>query len=93
MVIAAIAPRPVYIASAVEDAGSDPEGEFLGAKAADPVYRLLGTDGLPAERWPPVGQPVLGQIGYHVRAGGHDVTDFDWTQYLAFADRHLRSEL
>jgi hypothetical protein len=40
-----------------------------------------------------VGQPVLGQIGYHVRAGGHDVTDFDWTQYLAFADRHLRSEL
>jgi hypothetical protein len=93
MVIAAIAPRPVYIASAVEDAGSDPEGEFLGAKAADPVYRLLGTDGLLAERWPPVGQPVLGQIGYHVRAGGHDVTDFDWTQYLAFADRHLRSEL
>ena len=90
MVIALHAPRPVYIASAEQDRGADPEGEFVAAKAAEPVYRLLGKEGLPVENWPPVNQPVSGQIGYHVRTGGHDVTDFDWAQYLQFADRHLR---
>jgi hypothetical protein len=90
MVIALHAPRPVYIASAEQDRGADPEGEFVAAHAAGPVYRLLGKEGLPVENWPPVNQPVSGQIGYHVRTGGHDVRDFDWAQYLSFADRHLR---
>ena len=91
LVISLIAPRPIYVASALEDKHSDPEGEFAAAKAAEPVFRLLGADGLPAETWPAVDTSVQGGIGYHVRAGKHDVTDFDWQQYLTFADKHLKA--
>ena len=89
MLIALMAPRPVYVASADQDKHADPRGEFLSALHAEPVYRLFGAAGLGMNDLPTLNQPQMGTIGYHLRAGVHDVTPFDWKCYLDFADRHF----
>jgi len=80
--IALIAPRRVYVASAVEDEWADPRGEFLSALHAGPVYELLGRKGLGVAEMPGLNAPVGEAVRYHLRTGKHDVTDFDWEQYL-----------
>ncbi len=90
--VALIAPRPVYIASAEEDHNADPCGEFLTAVAVDTVYRFLCGEGFPIKQMPPVNHPVFGRISYHIRSGKHNITPYDWKQYLHFAAIFLRKK-
>lgn len=87
MLIATIAPRAIYVASAEDDRWADPKGEFLGLCHAVPVYAFLGAGGFPATEMPPVMKPVIGpHTGYHYRTGKHDVLRYDWERYADFAD-------
>lgn len=91
--IAVIAPRPVYVASASEDQWADPKGEFLAAKHAEPVYALFGKKGLGAPDMPPADHPAQGDaLAYHLRTGTHAITGYDWAQYLDFADRVMKKK-
>jgi hypothetical protein len=88
--IALIAPRPVYIASAVEDQWADPKGEFLSARHATPVYELYDKKGIPTPEMPDLDAPIHHTVAYHIRSGGHDVKEYDWKQYIKWAKAELK---
>jgi hypothetical protein len=70
--MALIAPRPLYVARASDDAWAGPAGELAGLEAARPVYDLYGASDA---------------LGTHLRQGGHTLTHDDWRHFLDFADR------
>ena len=92
MLVALVAPRPVYVASASGDLWADPKGEFLAAKNAEGVYALFGKKGLGTDTVPQPDKSVGDCIGYHLRSGGHNITTFDWQQYLKFAEKHFAKQ-
>ena len=89
--VAASAPRHVYVASAELDWWADPVSEFLSCYAADEVYRRLGLTGFVCEDVIP--QPLCkyqeGMIGYHVRTGDHYLGREDWNLYMDYMDKHF----
>lgn len=87
MLIGLIAPRAVYVASAAEDLWADPKGQYLALKEAQPVYRLYGFEPSLPEEMPAVnGQVIRPAMGFHNREGKHNMTPYDWQQFIRFAD-------
>lgn len=91
LLLALMAPRRVYVASAADDANADPRSEFLSCVWASPVFALHGLGGVGSPNFPGVGEARRdGAIGYHLRAGGHDLLREDWGRFIDYADRQLK---
>jgi hypothetical protein len=88
--IALCAPRPVFVPNAEEDLWANPSGQFELLRAATPVYRLLGSDGLPDDARPELHKRYDSPLGYYLRPGRHAMTRTDWEAILAYADRYLK---
>jgi len=83
----------VYVASAQGDGWSDPQAEFRSCIYAEPVYRLFGLPGLGSTNMPSPDHPLLaGHIGYHIRTGQHDLTEYDWSCFMDFADKRWKKD-
>lgn len=84
--LAAIAPRKVYVSSAQQDQWADPVSEFLCCCAASEAWELLGNEGfICKDRLPEPGDVFTeGNIGYHLRSGTHFLSRYDWVRFCDF---------
>jgi pimeloyl-ACP methyl ester carboxylesterase len=91
MLLSLIAPRLLYVASASEDTWADPLSEFQAALLAGPTYQLFDLRGLIESSMPKPETPLhTGAVGYHLRSGKHDLTEYDWIQFIDFWERKRR---
>ncbi|GEO08107.1 glucuronyl esterase domain-containing protein [Segetibacter aerophilus] len=91
MLIALVAPRPLYATNASKDLWADPTGTFLSLKNAEKVYALYGKkSNLPATP-PGINQPIIqSPLAYHNREGDHNLTAYDWSNFIRFANFHYK---
>lgn len=91
MLLALIAPRPLYVASSSEDDWADPEKERFSCILASEAYELYGQRGV---IFPETGTEDNvayheGMIGYHCKSGNHGITKFDWNYFMDFSDKYV----
>lgn len=87
MLLALVAPRLLYVASATADQWADPKGEFLATVRASELYQQVYEQESLKGDMPSANTPIqAGKIAYHLREGKHDITPYDWDRYLDFAD-------
>lgn len=89
--LATIAPRPLYVATAHHDLWADQKGQWIGAYNAVPAYELYQRKvKFPSSRQPEINQLITeSAIGYHVRSGVHGFELIDWEQYMKFIEFHF----
>lgn len=91
MLLALIAPRPLYTTNASKDLWADPRGSYLSAKNAEPVYALYGKKTSLTSEPPAINSPIIhSALGYHNREGIHDLTAYDWKAFIQFANYHFK---
>lgn len=91
MLLACIAPRPVYIVSGINDLWADNRGEYLSAHYATPVYELFGLQGQSSPERPRLNEASDNRaLAYHIRSGAHGYHQYDWDQYIKFMAFHFK---
>jgi pimeloyl-ACP methyl ester carboxylesterase len=88
--IALCAPRPVLLPNAEEDLWANPSGQLELAKAATPVYELVGGEGIAANAMPEMNKLIDSRIGYFIRRGKHAMARNDWEAFIAYCDKWLK---
>jgi hypothetical protein len=93
MLLACIAPRPVYIMSGINDMWADNMGEYFSTHHATLVYELFDLKGQPSKDRPRINEPVDNRaLSYCVRSGAHGYEPTDWVQYINFMDYHFNKK-
>ncbi len=89
--LACMAPRPFYIATAQHDLWADQLGQWIGTYNAAPSYKLYKKNvAFTSDEQPKINQPIIkSSIGYHVRSGVHGLELYDWEQYMKFIEYHF----
>ncbi len=91
MLIALVAPRPLYATNASKDLWADPVGTFLSLKNAEKVYALYGIRSNLPVKPPGINQPVFkSALAYHNRQGEHNLTAYDWVNFIKFANYNYK---
>lgn len=89
MLISLMAPRPVYTTSATQDLWADPVGSYLSLIESQKVYAIFGKKPGLTPTPPPANTPIINSIlGYHNRDGIHNMTTYDWGNFIRFANFH-----
>jgi hypothetical protein len=88
--LASVAPRLCYVCSAGGDIWADPQSEYLSCMLAGEAWERLGLKGFAGDdRYPRAGDTFHeGNIGYHMRAGKHFLSRYDWQKFIAFMNRY-----
>ncbi len=90
MLIALIAPRAAYVASAGDDLWADPHGSYLALYNSLPVFQLYDKNTIIPEKMPPLNrQTTGGKVAYHIRDGAHNMLLKDWNWFMDFSDKIL----
>jgi len=94
MLLALIAPRPLYVKSDLLDEWADPDATVKSVRLASAAYELYGKTGavLPEEIECEVPYHE-GTIAYHKDSGDHILNTYDWHRYMDFADKMLNDSI
>lgn len=87
--LAAMAPRMVYVLSGTEDIWADPKGEFMSLAEAGKIYALFGAKKMATLDDLRVKKPFVGDgFGYVLYDGPHQIDAYNWKCIMDFTDAH-----
>ena len=89
LLLACVAPRKLLV-EGFDDPSYDTEGEFLAVRAASPVWKFLGVDGLPTVHFPDDYETsaIGSHLGYVRRTERHGISACDWNWIMDFTGRN-----